>query len=148
MKKRLFFFILISFSLLAYGCDSKNKKNQTVNDSTPTSTTTSEINQIKLSKEYLLGRWQSTEQDWPMEINVYENPETNQLELNILSPEDAAGIFKTTSGYSSFSSVDNSVRYKFALYDNHLTMVKIITSDNPKEVGAIRPWNLEKISSD
>ncbi len=148
MKKRLFFFILISFSLLAYGCDSKNKKNQTVNDSTPTSTTTSEINQIKLSKEYLLGRWQSTEQDWPMEINIYENPENNQLELTILAPEDAAGTFKTTSGYSSFSSVDNSVRYKFALYDNHLTMVKIIASDNPKEVGAIRPWNLEKISSD
>lgn len=83
-----------------------------------------------------------------MEINVYENPENNQLELNILAPEDATGTFKTTSGYSSFSSVDNSVRYKFALYDNHLTMVKIITSDNPKEVGAIRPWNLEKISSD
>lgn len=83
-----------------------------------------------------------------MEIDIYENLETNQLELSILAPEDAVGFFNTTSGYSSFSSSDNSARYKFSLCDDRLTMTKIYTSDSQNSSGHIRPWYLEKINTD
>jgi hypothetical protein len=77
-------------------------------------------NKPKLSKEYLLGSWQS--------------------------PEEMKGTYKTASGYSSYSNEDNSVRYKFSLNGNQLYMQKVFTSNEPNTVGMVRPWKLDRVN--
>ncbi|WP_288394229.1 hypothetical protein [uncultured Vagococcus sp.] len=103
-------------------------------------------NKPKLSKEYLLGSWRSPEEDWPMELMISKNLKTEQLELEILSPEEMKGTYKTASGYSSYSNEDNSIRYKFSLDGNQLYMQKVFTSSEPNTVGMVRPWKLDRVN--
>ena len=145
MNKKALLMILMSFSFLAYGCSTRTEKDSTIESTIKTSSSSSEIKKIKLSKEYLTGSWESTEEDWPMEISVYKNPKTEQFELEILEPKGMAGVFTTVSGHSSFYNEDKSIEYHFFLsIDNVLSMTKIVAQDDPKTPSAIRPWILEK----
>lgn len=135
---------MVSFSVLAFGCEINNEDNGTINSSTIISNSSSEASQTELSKEFLLGKWKSTEEDWLIEINVYENSETEQLQLDVIESNDK-GTYTTASGYSSFFNEDKSISYSFSIYENQLTMHKnYIQERKDKAPSAIRPWILEK----
>jgi len=144
MKRAMIFLSLISFIVFLSGCTSNNK--QTIDSSISTNTSSSEPKNERLSKEYLIGKWISTENDWPMEIEIYTNNDTEQLQLDIISPEDSVGTYTPVSGYSSYFNSDNSIQYEFSLdQDNQLVMIKKFPNMKSNSVGAIRPWFLEKI---
>lgn len=144
MKKLISFLSLLSLSFLLFGCHSNSK--QSVDSSISTSISSSEFEKAKLSKDYLIGKWVSTEEDWSMEVEIYQNNDTEQLQLDIITPEDSAGTYKTASGYSSYSNDDNSIQYNFSLnLDNQLVMTKNFPNMTSGEVGAVRPWLLQKV---
>ncbi|MGX7025312.1 hypothetical protein [Vagococcus hydrophili] len=146
MKKSIVFLSLLSFSLFLFGCNSNNK--QAVDSTISTSLPSSEIKKVKLSKEYMIGKWTSTEEDWPMEIDIYKNNDTGQMQLDIITPQDLAGTYTTASGYSSYSNADNSIQYKFSLdLDNQLIMTKKFPNMKSNEVGAVRGWLLQKVEN-
>jgi len=153
MKRYFIIFTLIGFGILSFGCDKKNKDEDTINSSTYTDTSSTEITQVKLSKEYLLGRWKSTEIDWPIDVNIYENSDTSQLQIDV-SNDNQEGIktYTTKSGYSSFFNADKSISYSFSIYENQLIMImthiqEYDSEQKPENIpaNAIRPWILEKI---
>lgn len=144
MKRLMISLSLICFFVFLSGCTSNN--DQTIDSSILTNKSSSEISKVNLSKEYLIGKWISTEDDWPMEIEIYKNNDTEQLQLNIISPTDSAGTYTTESGYSSYSNSDNSIRYKFLLdQNNQLMMSKTFPNIKSNEPSAVRGWFLEKI---
>lgn len=146
MRKWLIGLVLFSFGIFGFGCTmKKNVENLKVKNDEPSLNSNIE-DRPKLSKEYLLGSWQSPEEDWPMELTISKNLETEQLELDILSPKEMVGTYKTASGYSSYSNEDNSIRYKFSLDGNQLYMQKVFTSNEPKTVGMVRPWKLDRVN--
>lgn len=146
MKKTFIILIIFSFSILGYGCTTKKNSDTLKMKNDETSLNSTVDDRPKLSKEYLLGSWQSPEEDWPMELMISKNLKTEQLELEILSPEEMKGTYKTASGYSSYSNEDNSVRYKFSLNGNQLYMQKVFTSNEPNTVGMVRPWRLDRVN--
>ncbi|HCM88917.1 MULTISPECIES: hypothetical protein [Vagococcus] len=144
MKKSIIFLALLNFNLSLFGCNSNNK--QAIDNSISTSASSSEVKKEKLSKEYITGKWTSTEEDWPIEIEIYKNNDTEQLQLDITAPQDSVGTYTTASGYSSYSNPDNSIRYKFSLdLDNQLIMTKTFPNMKSNEVGAVRGWLLQKV---
>ncbi|MFW7374483.1 hypothetical protein [Vagococcus fluvialis] len=143
MKRAMIFLSLISFIVFLSGCTSNIEP--TTDSSISTNTSSSEIDKEKLSKEYMMGKWISTEDDWPMEIEIYKNNDTEQLQLDIISPKDSTETYTTASGYSSYSNSDNSIRYKFTLdQDNQLVMVKTFPNIKSNEASAVRAWLLER----
>lgn len=143
MKRAMIFLSLIGFIVFLSGCTSNIEP--TTDSSISTNTSSSEISKEKLSKEYMIGKWISTEDDWPMEIEIYKNNDTQQLQLDIISPKDSAETYTTASGYSSYSNSDNSIRYKFSLdQDNQLVMVKTFPNIKSNEASAVRAWFLER----
>lgn len=108
MKKSFIFLPLISFIEFLSEYNSNTK--QTIDSSTSVSTSFSESKKEKLSREYLIGTWMSTEDDWPMEIEIYKNNNTEQIQLEITAPENSVGTYITTSGYSSYFNNDNSIQ--------------------------------------
>lgn len=144
MKRAMIFLLLISFIVFLSGCTSNVEP--TTDSSISTNTSSSEINKEKLSKEYMIGKWISTEDDWPMEIEIYKNNDTEQLQLDIIAPKESVGTYTTASGYSSYSNTDNSIQYKFSLnIDNQLLMKKTFPNMKSNEIGAVRGWSLEKV---
>ena len=144
MKKNIIFLLLLNLSLFLFGCHSNHK--QTVNNTMSTSSSSSEIKKVTLSEEFITGKWTSTENDWPIEIEIYKHDDTDQLQLDIITPEDSAGTYTTAGGYSSYSNTDNSIQYKFSLnLDNQLIMTKTFPNMKSNEVGAIRSWLLQKV---
>jgi hypothetical protein len=102
-----------------------------------------------LSEEYLLGHWESVEEDWSMEIVITKNSKTSQLELKILYPQKEAEIYKSVNKENnSFFNSDNSIEYKFLTYENKLLMAKFYAQSDPQMPNAIRPWILEKNDKD
>jgi hypothetical protein len=106
-------------------------------------------NREMLSEEYLLGHWESVEEDWSMEIVITKNSKTSQLELKILYPQKEAEIYKSVNKENnSFFNSDNSIEYKFLTYENKLLMAKFYAQSDPQMPNAIRPWILEKNDKD
>jgi hypothetical protein len=149
MKKTFIILIIFSFSILGYGCTTKKNSDTLKVKSDETSLNSTIENREMLSEEYLLGHWESVEEDWSMEIVITKNSKTSQLELKILYPQKEAEIYKSVNKENnSFFNSDNSIEYKFLTYENKLLMAKFYAQSDPQMPNAIRPWILEKNDKD
>jgi hypothetical protein len=149
MKKNFIILIIFSFSILGYGCTTKKNSDTLKVKSDETSLNSTIENREMLSEEYLLGHWESVEEDWSMEIVITKNSKTSQLELKILYPQKEAEIYKSVNKENnSFFNSDNSIEYKFLTYENKLLMAKFYAQSDPQMPNAIRPWILEKNDKD
>jgi hypothetical protein len=134
---------------LGYGCTTKKNSDTLKVKSDETSLNSTIENREMLSEEYLLGHWESVEEDWSMEIVITKNSKTSQLELKILYPQKEAEIYKSVNKENnSFFNSDNSIEYKFLTYENKLLMAKFYAQSDPQMPNAIRPWILEKNDKD
>ncbi|MBO0438404.1 hypothetical protein [Vagococcus fluvialis] len=149
MKKTFIILIIFSFSILGYGCTTKKNSDTLKVKSDETSLNSTIEDREMLSEEYLLGHWESVEEDWSMEIVITKNSKTSQLELKILYPQKEAEIYKSVNKENnSFFNSDNSIEYKFLTYENKLLMAKFYAQSDPQMPNAIRPWILEKNDKD
>lgn len=149
IKKTFIILIIFSFSILGYGCTTKKNSDTLKVKSDETSLNSTIENREMLSEEYLLGHWESVEEDWSMEIVITKNSKTSQLELKILYPQKEAEIYKSVNKENnSFFNSDNSIEYKFLTYENKLLMAKFYAQSDPQMPNAIRPWILEKNDKD
>lgn len=152
MKRITLFLSLISFSIFAFGCE--NKTTKLMNNTVSSSSNLSNTNEIILSEEYLLGNWQSTEQDWPINLSISKNSTSKKLELNILTVDKGStkAIFNskdTNNELWVFLNEDKSIEYRLSIYEDSLlmSMVYVQTDESDEFVpNAIRPWILEKNS--
>ncbi|MCM2139502.1 hypothetical protein [Vagococcus fluvialis] len=138
MKKIIFFSIIFSFSLFGFGCSSNDKQS--------TSSTSSENTELTLSKDNLLGKWSSTEQDWPLTIEISDISNSNNLILHILDDEETQAKLNNKESDSEkliFYTEDNLIKYQLTIYENKLLM-NMFYVNKDEAPNAVRPWILKK----
>lgn len=137
-EENYFFSIIFNFSLFGFGCSSNDKQS--------TSNTSSESTKLTLSKDNLLGKWSSTEQDWSLTIEISDISNSNNLILHILDDEETQATLNNKESDSEkliFYTEDNLIKYQLTIYENKLLM-NMFYVNKDEAPNAVRPWILKK----
>lgn len=103
-----------------------------------------------ISQESILGRWKSTEPDFPAFIQINATFDPNKVELLIAkneSLENSEAIpltFETGETELIYLNKDKTLRYSFSYYKETQLILSSSTNKNGAE-GTARPWILERV---
>ncbi|MBO0440850.1 hypothetical protein [Candidatus Enterococcus ikei] len=103
----------------------------------------------EISQERILGRWKSTESDYPAFIQVRATFDPNKVELLIAQEENSKEFelisltFENGGTELNYLNDTKTIRYRFSIYEDGRMMINSSTTQEGVE-GTARPWILER----
>lgn len=155
MKNTIILLSLINLSIFLFGCHSNNKNS--TDNTVSTSVYSFEYNQKKITKDYLIGKWTSTEENRPIDLSISKNLETNILELDISFTKNnvtKANFYSYDKNSKTWVFLHESkpIEYTFNFYEENLLMYRKYISEkisepNEATIGMKAPisWSLKKL---
>ncbi|WP_207694105.1 hypothetical protein DOK67_0001958 [Enterococcus sp. DIV0212c] len=103
----------------------------------------------EISQERILGRWKSTESDYPAFIQVRATFDPNKVELLIAQEENSKEFelisltFENGGTELNYLNGTKTIRYRFSIYEDGRMIINSSTTQEGVE-GTARPWILER----
>lgn len=103
-----------------------------------------------ISKESILGRWKSTESDYPVFIQIQATFDYNKVNLLIAQNENSEEnetiplTFENGKSELNYLNNDQTIRYTFSNYEETKMIVYFSTTKEDAK-GTARPWILERL---
>lgn len=103
-----------------------------------------------LSKESILGQWQSIEADYPAFIQIRTSYDVDKVELLLAQTKNADKVetilltFETGKNELIYLNDDQTMRYSFSYYKESQMIINVFTTKE-EATGAARPWVLERV---
>ncbi|NKC68523.1 hypothetical protein [Vagococcus fluvialis] len=153
MKKYIFVYLFL-FSIIGFGCKSVEKEKQSTDNSKISSS-----ENLSLSKESLIGQWESKELDRVINVTIGIDKLTNDMNLIVLVPnkdKEQALCNHEDSNEDElvFVNNENSLEYRLSLNNGDLLMFAFSLNNDEEKVvtehtkaSAMRPWILTKVDS-
>lgn len=153
MKKYIFVYLFL-FSIIGFGCKSVEKEKQSTDNSKILSS-----ENLSLSKESLIGQWESKELDRKINVTIGIDELTKDMNLIILVPnKDKEQLLCSHEASNEdelvFVNNENSLEYRLSLNNGDLLMFAFSLNNNEEKAvtehtkaSAMRPWILTKVDS-